>query len=901
MAQASKTQKHTPMMVQYLSIKEAHPDCLLFYRMGDFYELFYDDAVIAAAVLDIALTKRGKSDGTNIPMCGVPWHSHESYLARLIKAGHRVAICDQTETPEQAKQRAKKEGMPASKALVNRDVVRVVTAGTLTEDNLLDARSSNFLACLHGHTNTWGLSWLDLSTGDFFAQCLSLKNLAGALESLSPNEILVSDTTVKNPDLFEIFMPWDKAVTVQGNSLFDSTNAEARLKALYKIDTMDAFGQFEKPVITAAGGLIDYAERTQKGSLPHIRPLQSVIVGSVMEIDAATRRNLEITQTLTGERKGSLLATIDKTTTAAGGRLIAARLSNPSTNTEIINHRLQEIDCLYNQNDIRHRLINKLKTVPDMERALSRLTVGRGNPRDLKAIRDGLKAAQEVQSILISNDCTIDSLSNISTQLSLSPSETHLLDRLYNALSEDLPFLARDGGFIAHGYAVNLDEQRTLRQNSKKIMANMQAEYAKNTGISTLKITHNNVLGYFVEVTAKHADKLMVHGNDNNQLGSNNPFVHRQTLANVVRFTTPELSQLESDIAKASGISLAIELEIFAQIVNEVTSLASLIADRAHGLAALDVATSFAQLALDENYCKPILSNTTDFKINGGRHPVVESALKKESKTFASNNCCLQNTEKLWLLTGPNMAGKSTFLRQNALIAILAQCGSYVPADSATIGIIDKVFSRVGASDDLARGRSTFMVEMVETAAILNQATEHSLVILDEIGRGTATFDGLSIAWSTLEYLHEHVGCRGLFATHYHELTRLTGTLDQLSAHAMAVKEWKGEIIFLHEVIKGAADQSYGIHVAQLAGLPNPVIKRSKQVLNLLQQSESSGALAKLADDLPLFSAVIKDAESEKHAIVETKIRQILESIEPDTLTPREALDQLYALKKQLL
>lgn len=888
----------TPMMTQYMAIKEAHPDCLLFYRMGDFYELFFDDAVTASAVLDIALTKRGKTDDTDIPMCGVPWHSHEGYLARLIKAGHRVAICDQTETPEQAKERAKREGLPTSKTLVNRDVIRIVTPGTLTEDNLLDARASNYLACLVSKHGTCGLSWLDLSTGEFYAQSCDPKNLSGILERIGANEILVSDSLIQNPDLFETFMPWDRQLTTQGDSLFDQGNAHTRLKTLYNVETLDAFGSFDPQALTAAGVLIDYATRTQKGSLPHIRPLQSVMTGSVMEIDAATRRNLEITQTMNGERKGSLLHTIDRTVTAAGGRALTARLASPSTDIDTITSRLNEIECLIENHNVRDTLRDVLKSVPDMERALSRLTVGRGGPRDVQSIKIGLTAAENMRGILLAQKNNLAPLQSLSDQLTLSHDETHFLDRLNRALAEDLPFLARDGGFIAKGYSAELDNQRALRTDSKSVMAKMQAEYAERTGVSTLKITHNNVLGYFIEVTAKHADKLMVHGNDNQQLADDNPFVHRQTLANVVRFTTPELSTLESKIAKASETALAIELEIFNQLVTDITRLANDITVKAQALAQLDIAAAFATLAIEDNYTRPTLTNDTTFTISKGRHPVVETALRKDNnQAFAANDCALDGADQLWLLTGPNMAGKSTFLRQNALIAILAQCGSYVPASSATIGIVDKVFSRVGASDDLARGRSTFMVEMVETAAILNQATDKSLVILDEIGRGTATFDGLSIAWATLEYLHGQIKCRGLFATHYHELTRLTATLNRLSPHAMAVKEWKGDIIFLHEVIKGAADQSYGVHVAKLAGLPSPVIARARQVLDQLQKSESSGTLAKLADDLPLFSTVVQtSAETAEKEAMEA-LAQMVNDIDPDSLTPREALDLIYKLK----
>jgi DNA mismatch repair protein MutS len=889
--------KLTPMMTQYMAIKDAHPDALLFYRMGDFYEMFFDDAVTASKVLDIALTKRGKSDDTDIPMCGVPWHSHESYLARLIKAGHRVAICDQTETPDQAKARVKSQGLPASKALVNRDVVRIVTAGTITEDHLLEANSANYLACLTQKGLKFGVSWLDLSTGEFYAQSTDEKSLGGVLERIAPNEILVSDAIIQNPNLFEIFIPWDKAITCQGNSLFEAQNAQSHLRTLFNIEDLDVFGSFETQALTAAGALIDYATRTQKGELPHIRPLQSVMNGDVMEIDAATRRNLEITSTLTGEKKGSLLSVIDRTVTAAGGRALSSRLSSPSTNIDEINNRLSMIDCLYNHQDIQENLSNTLKQVPDMERALSRLTVGRGGPRDLNAIKIGLQQAESIRGTLLAHQNTLEPLSDVAENLVFNHDETNLLDRLNRAVNDELPFLARDGGFIATGYAPHLDEQRALRTDSKQIMATMQADYANKTGVSTLKITHNNVLGYFIEVTAKHADKLMVHGNDNDALASDNPFVHRQTLANVVRFTTPELSTLESKIAKASDTAQAIEMEIFNQLVADVSGLVDGIVTKALALANLDVACSMTVLAVENHYTRPSLTTDYDFNIVDGRHPVVEHALTKEHKSFAPNNCALENADQLWLLTGPNMAGKSTFLRQNALITIMAQCGSYVPAKSATIGVVDKVFSRVGASDDLARGRSTFMVEMVETAAILNQSTERSLVILDEIGRGTATFDGLSIAWATLEFLHDKIKCRGLFATHYHELTRLTTTLDRLSPHAMAVKEWKGEIVFLHEVIKGAADQSYGVHVAKLAGIPAPVIKRSRQVLDLLQASETSGTLAKLADDLPLFSSVVESADNEAAVEADNQLRDAVDAIDPDSLTPREALDLIYQLK----
>ncbi len=639
--QATEKQKQTPMMEQYLGIKAAYPDCLLFYRMGDFYELFFDDAVIAAKVLDIALTKRGKTDGTDIPMCGVPWHSHESYLARLIRAGHRVAICDQTETPDEAKERAKREKKPTSKALVNRDVVRIVTAGTLTEDSLLEARQSNYLACLAGEGTHLGLAWLDLSTGEFYARQMMMTDVTGCLETISPNEILISEKLVQMPDLFEIFMPWEKILTPQPHSLFNYGNALTALKNHYKIETLDAFGSFERNAISAAGSLLSYAERTQKGSLPHIKPLSAVTHGATMDIDGATRRNLEMTKTMMGERQGSLLSVTDRTLTASGGRLMAARLSSPSTDQALINERLNQVETLTQFNSYREAIREHLRQVPDMERALSRLTVGRGSPRDLRAIQMGMKAAETMRGLLLSYQKDLEPLKTVSDALSLSNDETHLLDRLTRALADDLPFLTRDGNFIAENYAPQLDEQRSLKQKSKSIMAQMQADYATKTGVSTLKITHNNVLGFFVEVTAKHADKLMVkpHGNDN--LAQDNPFIHRQTLANVVRFTTPELSDLESKIAKASDVALAIEFELFAQFVTEITSLANSIADKASALAALDVTSALAHLAIEEDYCRPHITEGYDFDIQDGRHPVIDCLLSKKGERFIGNDCCL--------------------------------------------------------------------------------------------------------------------------------------------------------------------------------------------------------------------------------------------------------------------
>lgn len=858
------------MMTQYLALKDAHPDCLLFYRMGDFYELFFKDAETASRILDITLTKRGRTDGDDIPMCGVPFHSYEPYLAKLIQAGHKVAICEQMENPEEAKIRAKREGKPSSKVLVRRDVVRIVTPGTLTEDHLLDARSSNFLAALAEAGGQTGLAYADLSTGSFHVQAINLKDAPGVLESLNPAEILLPDTLELDTSL---------PLTRQSASLFNSDNGRIRLEKLFGVGTLEGFGAFSRAEIAAAGALIDYIERTQKGKIPYLSKPRQQTQSGVMGIDAATRRSLELTQSLsTSSRKGSLLDCMDETLTASGARLLGSWIAAPSTDPDLIDSRLNRVSLLHDDPDLRQMIRDHLRGVPDMERALGRISAGRGGPRDLQMILAGL-AQKEIICTTIQSHKMLADITEVLTQ---KPKLASLLDHLKTALSDHAPFMARDGGFIREGYHPRLDELRLMKTESKRLIAGLQARYAQDTKIERLKITHNNVLGYFIEVTGKGADTMMAL-RENPQ----SPYIHRQTMANAARFTTAELAELERDLSSADGKALSLELEIFETLVNETIAASDLIGQTAQALAALDVASSLAQIAQDRTYTRPRLDTSRAFTIQGGRHPVVEQALLGENTAFVPNNTTLEGPETLWLLTGPNMAGKSTFLRQNALIAILAQAGCFVPAAAAHIGIIDKVFSRVGASDDLARGRSTFMVEMVETASILNQATDKSLVILDEIGRGTSTFDGLSIAWACVEHLHEVNRCRGLFATHYHELTALAAKLKNLSCHTMAVKEWKGDIIFLHSVAAGSADRSYGIHVAQLAGLPANVIDRAKAVLSTLEKSGKTTVPA----DLPLFSAA---PPPPKQA---SPLEEALKTTNPDDLSPKEALEVLYRLK----
>jgi DNA mismatch repair protein MutS len=872
----------SPMMAQYLAIKRAHPEGLLFYRMGDFYELFFEDAVKAAAALDITLTRRGQHLGEHIPMCGVPVHSADGYLSRLIRQGFKVAICEQMEDPAAAKRRG-------TKAVVRREVVRVVTPGTITEDELLDARSHNYLAALAEAGQDIGLAWLDMSTGEFLAQPLAPGALGAALSRLQPGELLLAERLLQRPELFEVLGEWKAVLSPLPSARFDSVNARRRLEEVYQVKALEVFGDFTRAELAAAGALVDYVELTQKGRLPRLSPPRRLAEGAVMEIDAATRRNLELVQALSGGRKGSLLGIVDRTVTGAGGRLLASRIAAPLTDPAAIAGRLDMLQFLLDHEDLRADLRQSLRRCPDIERALSRLTLGRGGPRDLAAARDALDEAGNLRALLVAEGLAPPpgGIERMGEELGFH--ET-LVARLTRALAAELPMQARDGGFIAAGYAAELDELRNLRDESRRLVAGLQKRYVEQTGIASLKIRHNNVLGYFVEVTATHAEKV-----PSGELG---PFIHRQTMASARRFTTVELSDLEQKIASAAERALALELRLFEDLVGEVAGRAEEIALAARALAGLDLAAALAERAREGRWCRPLVEDSAAFRIVGGRHPVVEVALGEiQEGLFVANDCDLARDRRIWLVTGPNMAGKSTFLRQNALIAVLAQAGSFVPAAEARIGVVDRLFSRVGAADDLARGRSTFMVEMVETAVILNQAGERSLVILDEIGRGTATFDGLSIAWACVEHLHDVNSCRALFATHYHELTSLAAKLPALSCHTMRVKEWQGEVVFLHEVAPGAADRSYGIHVAKLAGLPEAAVARAEQVLETLEQGEQAGSLTRLADDLPLFAARPQTA---RRVTGPSTAEQRLAEINPDELTPKAALELLYELKSAI-
>ena len=884
----------TPAMARYLSLKTENPGYLLFYRMGDFYELFFDDAEKASAALDIALTKRGKHDGVDVPMCGVPVHSSESYLERLIAKGFKVAVCEQMEDPAEARKRGSKT--------IARDVVRLVTPGTLTEDTLLDARAFNYLVAIGGSGQPsdsdlpqLALAWLDISTGDFASAPTSGRALLADLARLAPAEILIGAGLSENGDIKNTLAQQSAAITRLAQTRFDSIAADRRLCGLFRVASLEGFGAFSRAEIAALGALIDYVDETQKGRLPFVKPPRAEGTLPLLALDPATRANLEITSARSGESASSLLRTIDRTVTNGGARLLASRIVAPSAEVATIKSRLDAVELMIERASERSGLRSRLRKTPDLSRALARLSVGRGGPRDLAHVRDTLTNASAIANLLLGLRSTLPGafdggeLQAAIAALAPSTELASLHRELAAALAEELPLFARDGGFVRTGYDRALDETRRLRDHSKEVLARLEGKYRQATDIPSLKVKYNNVLGYFIEASATNAPRLM-------KPPLSDLFIHRQTLAGAFRFTTLELNDLATRILDAGAKSVALELEIFERLIAEVSGTRVELHKTAEALAIADIAQANATLAIEANYVRPQILSSLEFKIEAGRHPVVEAAMRARSEpnVFIGNDCDLSgDPARLLLVTGPNMAGKSTYLRQNALIAILAQMGSFVPAKSAAIGIVDRIFSRIGASDDLARGRSTFMVEMIETAAILNQATERSLVILDEIGRGTATYDGLAIAWATLEHLHETNRSRALFATHYHELTALSKRLASLKPVTMRVSEWKGDIVFLHEVIPGSADRSYGIQVAKLAGLPEAVIERAGAVLAELERQSEEKAVQMKIDDLPLFRASARPAPKVP------SVKQSLTALDIDSLSPREALETLYRLKAE--
>jgi DNA mismatch repair protein MutS len=872
----------TPMMAQYFEIKAANPGSLLFYRMGDFYELFFDDAEVASRALGIVLTKRGKHEGEDIRMCGVPVERADDYLNRLIALGHRVAVCEQIEDPAEAKKRG-------GKSVVKRDVIRLVTPGTITEERLLEPGRARLLVAvqkLRGSDARWthGLAALDLSTGAFSLTEADEAGLASELARLEPSEIVAAQTVTDDAPFQRIVADLRVPLTPMAREAGDGAAAERRVCEFYGVETLDGFGAFTRAEIAAAALALAYVKRTQFEARPALSPPTRRTRGASLEIDPATRANLELTRTLGGAREGSLLATIDLTVTPAGARLLAERLASPLTDPHAINERLDSLDFLVEAAPTREVLRRKLAGAPDSLRALARLSLDRGGPRDLAAIRDGVQAAGALALILEGEDNLPPELLRL---YALLRADCAALERdLQAALADELPLIKRDGGFVRAGASAPLDEARALRDESRRVIAAMQASYADETGVRQLRIKHNNFLGYYIETPQAQGEALL-------KAPLNAAFIHRQTMAGALRFTTSALVDLEAKIASAADRALALELDIFERLREACLARSEALRGFGAALAGIDVAAALAELAVKRNWTRPLVDASLAFMIESGRHPVVEAALKAGGEPFVANDCDLSGEiadgGRIAVVTGPNMAGKSTYLRQNALIALFAQMGSYVPAAHAHIGVVDRLFSRVGAADDLARGRSTFMVEMVETAAILNQATHRSLVILDEIGRGTATFDGLSIAYACVEHLNGVNRSRALFATHFHELTGLAETLPRLTNLTMRVSEFKGSLVFLHEVVAGAADRSYGIQVAKLAGLPASVIRRARKVLADLEASRPSGTL----DLLPLFSY-----EPPPTSPARDPLREALAALDADGMSPREAHEALYQLKR---
>jgi DNA mismatch repair protein MutS len=874
------------MMAQYHAIKAANPGSLLFYRMGDFYELFFDDAEIAARALSIVLTKRGKHEGMDIPMCGVPVERAEDYLNRLISHGHRVAVCEQIEDPAEARKRG-------GKSVVRREVVRLVTPGTITEELLLDPVRANSLLAIAGGgppDGVFGLANVDISTGAFIVATASEASLEAEIARFEPAEIVAPEALLSVPGLARLARETKLPVTPLGREAGEGESAARRIKDYFGLATLEGLGALTRAEIAAAAVALFYIERTQFSARPVLSLPSRFSRDTRMDIDAATRANLELTRTLAGPREKSLLAAIDKTVTAPGGRLLAERLAAPLTVPKEIEARLDAVAFFAGEPGLRKEVRACLKATPDISRALSRLALNRGGPRDLAALRDGLEAAATAGEMLAGAGLLPQELAGASEAIAgLDPS---LTVRLRLALADSLPLNRRDGGFVRPGYDEALDDLRALRDASRGVIAALQARYAEVAGIKQLKLKHNHFLGYFVEVPQAQGERLLKPPHDGF-------FVHRQTMADAMRFSTKELAELEVKLASAAGEALAREAAIFEELSAILLGAEGTLKNLAAALACLDVEAALAELSETQDWARPVVDCSLAFAIEGGRHPVVEAALRLQGQAFAGNDCRLSGLAgkggRIAVVTGPNMAGKSTYLRQNALIAILAQMGSFVPAIGAHIGVVDKLYSRVGAADDLARGRSTFMVEMIETAAILNQAGERSLVILDEIGRGTATFDGLSIAWAVIEHLHEKNRARALFATHFHELTRLSEKHDRLDNLTVRVTDWNGEVVFLHEIVPGAADRSYGIQVAKLAGLPGPVVSRARELLAEFEAAERLSHADRSVADLPLFTASKALAAAPPP---DEALRQALDAIDPDELSPRTALEALYALKK---
>jgi DNA mismatch repair protein MutS len=856
MTKAAKSQQHTPMMQQYLRIKEEHPGMLLFYRMGDFYELFYADAEKAARLLDITLTKRGQSAGKPIPMAGVPYHAAESYLARLVKQGESVAICEQIGDPA------------ASKGPVERKVVRIVTPGTLTDEALLEERRENLLAAINETADGYGLAALDLASGRFTIQQLGgLEALSGELERLSPAEILLDeDSTLPQ----QLNLP--RGLTRRPAWHFDIDSAERLLCRQFGTRDLGGFGCREHPLaVAAAGCLLQYVEETQFGALPHINGMRVEHREQSVIIDAATRRNLELVHSLSNQPQHTLAGIMDHTVTAMGSRMLRRWISQPLRDREAVALRHATIDALLNSR-LHNELQEVLQGIGDIERILARVALKSARPRDLATLRGALGALPRLQPALARLDTPLAPV--LSRQIGEHPTIHQLLQ---GAIIEQPPMLIRDGGVIAEGYDRELDELRALSQNADQFLLDLESRERERTGIATLKVSYNRVHGYYIEISRGQSGKAP------------GDYVRRQTLKGAERFITPELKKFEDQVLSARERALAREKHLYEQLLERLCESLTPLQQCAEGLAQLDVLCNLAERAQSLNLVCPRLVEEPGLQITDGRHPVVEQV---SSEPFVANSVTLDEQQRMLIITGPNMGGKSTFMRQIALIVLLAYAGSFVPAAAARVGPIDRIFSRIGASDDLAGGRSTFMVEMEETANILHNASAQSLVLMDEIGRGTSTFDGLSLAWSCAVELATSLRAYTLFATHYFELTTLPEEFPGIGNLHLDAVEHGDSIVFLHAVREGPANQSYGLQVATLAGVPKTVISRARQRLRELEASAQQHA-EQLQNQLPLF-------DEAPPVPAESAVESMLQEIDPDELTPREALEALYRLKEKL-
>ena len=842
-------------MQQYLRLKAQHPDVLLFYRMGDFYELFFDDAKRAARLLDITLTARGQSAGSPIPMAGVPYHSMETYLARLVRKGESVAICEQIGDSAQIKK-------GGSKGPLERQVVRIVTPGTLTDEALLEDRRSSLLAALVTDHQLFGLAWLELSSGRFqVMQSQGDEALLSELERLRPAELLISEgVLLPAPNIHTHERPvWH----------FDLDAAQRALCEQFGTRDLAGFGCENLPLaIRAAGSLLHYVRATQKAALPHLRGVQVESRSDAVLLDAATRRNLELDVSLSDRTDCTLAGILDRTSTAMGGRELRRWIHRPLRTDSVVEHRLHAIDTLIHTR--RHETIAELlKQVGDIERGLARVALKSARPRDLSQLRAALGLLPDLQSLLVDHDSAL--LQALKTTVGTHPAMHQLLG---NAIVEMPPALLREGNVIANGYDAGLDELRKISEHSDQYLLDMETRERERTGITTLKLGYNRVQGYFIEISNTHAAKVPVE------------YVRRQTVRNAERYITPELKSFEDKVLGARDKALAREKELYDGVLEQLIAQLHGLQQSATALAQLDVLCNLAERAITLNYVRPRLCDDAVIEIEAGRHPVVETFI---TQPFVPNDLQLNDSRRMLVITGPNMGGKSTFMRQTALIVLLARMGSFVPAQSARIGSIDRIFTRIGASDDLAGGRSTFMLEMTEAANILNNATAHSLVLMDEIGRGTSTYDGLSLAWACATYIAKHVKAFTLFATHYFELTSLASEIDSCRNVHLDATEHGDQLIFLHTVKEGPANQSYGLQVAALAGVPSKVIHSARQYLRELERHASQANAAHQQQELSLN---VPDETPTHDAVRE------LRSIDPDVLSPREALDALYKLKE---